>query len=190
MQVVEERPPYVQFERRAVENRAATLSTGVYAKVDVDFALITPAGTRDQIERQVSEWFPQLRQSVAEERFRQDWLDLYIGAYEAWKKNQEIPLDGTPIKTWNALSPAQQANLLSVNIRTVEDLAAATEEALQFLGMGARDLKLRAQAYLAASKDPGKLAAQLSELTAKVDTLTSALAAKDRELEALRAKAK
>lgn len=189
-EIAEERPPYVSFERRALEDRTKQIADGVWATVDADFALITPAGSRDQIERKVSEWFEYLKKSVREERFREDWLQGYQRAYEAWKNNQELPLEGTPIKTWNVLSPAQQQNFLNVNIRTVEDLAAASDSAMELFGMGALALRERARAYLSASKEPAKLAAQLTDLAQKLETLTSALAQKDREIEALKAAAK
>ena len=41
-------------------------------------------------------------------------------------------------------TPAEIANCLAVNVRTLEDLAGANEEALGRIGMGARALKTRA----------------------------------------------
>ena len=62
MQVAEARPPYVTFEAVAVEDRAASIEAGYYKTRDVDFAFITPQGSKDRIERNVKDWFEQLEQ--------------------------------------------------------------------------------------------------------------------------------
>lgn len=185
----EERPPYVDFVVKAVEDRNATVAAGRYIAKDVDYAVITPFGGKDRVERPVAEWFPQMEEAVRGERFRRDWLEAYKGAYRQWKAGEEIPLDGTPIKSWSLISPAQQRNLIELNIRTVEDLAQATEEALQHLGMGAVELKARAANWLVAQKNdqPGKLAMEISSLAAKVQELSASLEAKDRTIAALQA---
>lgn len=67
--VAEARPPYVMFETRAVEDRAASLEKGHYVTRDVDYAIITPMGSKDRTERVIKEWFDQLQQQVAEGRF-------------------------------------------------------------------------------------------------------------------------
>jgi hypothetical protein len=86
-----------------------------------------------------------------------------------WKKGEELPETGTPIKGWAVLSPAQQAAVLHANIRTVEDLAQATEEGITAIGMGGRTLKARAADWLAARGDgAGKTSAELEALRQKV----------------------
>jgi hypothetical protein len=46
------KPPYVRFEVRSVEDRTASIESGHYVGKDVIFAIVTPAGTRDRIERE------------------------------------------------------------------------------------------------------------------------------------------
>lgn len=181
---IEARPPYVRFERRAEEDRAASLAAGHYVAVDVDYALITPMGSKDTIERRVLEWLPQLEQQVREERFRSSWLSAYRESYAAWKEGREIPVEGTPIMSWPALSPAQVQGVLNARVRTVEDLASANEETLQRLGMGGRALKQRAVEWLAASKDVGKIA----ERAAALETANADLTAQNQSLMARLAK--
>lgn len=162
MEAKQDRPPFVNFEVRAEEDRTASIEQGHYVAVDVDYALITPAGSRDCVERKVSEWFAYLEEQVKSGRFPREWLDGFKHKYKHWKETQELPVDGTPIKTWNALSPAQCKMLLDLNVRTVEDLAAGNEELISRMGMGGRQLRERAVAWLATAKDVGRSSEQLA----------------------------
>jgi hypothetical protein len=182
---LEERPPYVRFERRAEEDRNASIEAGHYVAKDVDFALITPMGSKDTIERRVDEWFPQLQQQVGEQRFKSGWLSAYREMYSAWKEGREIPLSGTPVMSWPALSPAQVQALLHARVRTVEDLASANEETLQRIGMGGRALKQKAVEWIAASQSLGKQSEQIAALKAANEDLKSRNQSLEERLSAL-----
>lgn len=162
MQAAEARPPFVSFEAKAMEDRAKTIESGYYQTKDVDYALITPQGSKDRIEREVSDWLANLRQQVVEGRFPSDWCRHFEESYKAWKSGQELPLDGTPIRTWPALSPSQVKQILEIGLRTVEDLAASNEETIMRLGMGGRALKDRALSWLSAASTTGKAAEELA----------------------------
>jgi len=164
MELRQERPPYVIFERKPVEDRNASISQGRYMTRDVDFAIITPIGSKDRIPKQVDDWFKELEVMVREERMPAAWLEQWKQAYAAWRRGEELPVNGTPIKGWQMLSPAQQSNVISANILTVEDLAQATAEATQRIGMGALELKEKATSWLKASSGPGVLASENAAL--------------------------
>lgn len=164
MQIAEERPPYVTFEIRAVEDRQASIDSGYYQTKDVDFAFITPQGSKDRIERNVKEWFDQLENQCQQGRFKREWLTAYRGSYDAWKSGQELPLNGTAVLTWPVLSPAQAKQAIEHGVRTVEDLAAANEETIGRLGMGGRALKEKAVSWLAAAGSTGKVTEELNAL--------------------------
>lgn len=170
-EIAAERPPYVRFERRAQEDRAASIEAGHYVSRDIDFALITPMGSKDCIHRICSEWFENLTQQCQEGRFKIEWLGAFKASYAAWKEGKELPVSGTPILLWPAISPAQQEAILGARIRTVEDLAIANEEALHRIGMGGRALKDRAIQWLASAKDTGKLAERMAALETANATL-------------------
>lgn len=193
MQVAEPRPPYVTFETRAVEDRDASLLAGHFVTKDVDFAVITPQGSKDRVERIVSEWFEALTQHVQEQRFPSEWLRAFREAYTAWKEGREIPTVGTPVLTWPVASPAQVRQLLDLKIRTVEDLAGANEETLGRLGMGGRALKDRAKAWLETANSVGKVSEEVAALRlAKTNSdarslqLEAQVAELSRELKALK----
>jgi len=85
--------------------------------------------------------------------------------YEMYKDGKGMPESGTPLRICTTLfSPAEIANCLAINVRTLEDLAGANEEALGRIGMGARALKTRAQECLRAGE--GK------ESAMKIEALT------------------
>lgn len=155
MDQAKERPAYIRFERRAIEDRAASLATGMARTKDVDFVIITPVGTKDEIPRAVAEWLPHLTVQVQQGRLPSTHEVYYKQAYETWKRGEEMPADGTPIKGWQVLSPAQQQNCVTANIRTVEDLAALNGEGATRIGMGAQEMKQKAETWLRASKEIG-----------------------------------
>lgn len=167
IEMKEARPSYVVFERRAVEDRVASLSAGRYMTKDQDFAVITPVGSKDRIPRQVDEWFSSLEQQAREERIPSAWVNQYKEAYAAWKKGEEIPLHGTPIKGWAVLSPAHQLNVVSADILTIEDLAQANDEAMKRIGLGALELRDKAQAWLKSAGSQGIMTQEAAALKAK-----------------------
>jgi len=174
MEIAEARPPFVQFEVRAVEDRAASIAAGHYVGKDVNFALITPSGSHDCVEKYAEDWLAHITRESMDGRFPGAWVDYYKRAYARWCEGLEIPLEGTPLAQWPGLAPAMLKTLLSINIRTVEDLANCNEEALQRMGMGSRSLKARAQAFLSTSNDVGKVAEEVALLRDQNAKLTAA----------------
>lgn len=188
-EIMKERPPFVTFEVRAEEDRQASIESGQYKAKDVDYALITPAGSKDRVERVVSEWFTYLAEQVAQGRFPPEWLEGYKKGYQLWKEGQELPVSGSPIKTWNLLSPAQCKMLLDLHVRTVEDLAAANEELLGRIGMGGRALQASARDWLASAKDVGATAAKLTAVTTELEAAMNRIKALEEQNSRLQAAA-
>jgi hypothetical protein len=175
-EIMKERPAYVRFEKRVVEDRDASLKAGRFVGRDVVYALITPPGSKDIIPREVEStkdstgriinqgWLDYLETQVTEGRLPDQFLESYRRAYEKWKKGEEVPVNGTPIKTWPVLSPAQITNLIAMNIHTVEDLAALNEEGKARFGMGIIELQRKAINWLEAANSLGGVAARITAL--------------------------
>lgn len=163
-----DRPPYVQFETRAVENRGKSRELGVYSADDVNFAIITPQGSKDRIERNADEWLEQLDGEVRNQtgRWPPQWVEAYHSAYDAFKRGVAAPLNGTSVKNWPVASPSQVKTCLAAGCLTVEDIASANEPMLRLLGMGSRALKDSAIAWLA-TKDQAKYAEEMTQLRAE-----------------------
>jgi hypothetical protein len=187
MEIKEAQPPYVRFERRPVEDRPASMREGRYMTKDLDFAIVTPIGSKDMIPRVATEWLAYLEQQVKEGRFNAKWLDEYRAAYKAWQAGEEMPISGTPIKGWPLLSPAQQANVISANILRVEDLAGINDEAIRRIGPGALEMKEKAVAWLKAAKGSGVAAQEVADLTAKARQLQAQIESQQQMLRELRA---
>lgn len=180
MQKLEERPPFVRFETRSEEDREATIQAGHYVGRDVDYAFITPAGSRDVIERNVKEWLTQLDEQVLQERINPAWRNAFRDMYRAFVEGKELPITGTPIINWPGLSPSQTKQLQSLNLRAVEDVAAMNEETIARIGMGGRALKDRAVAYLETASNVGAVA----EVSAALKAENADLRRQNEELQA------
>lgn len=185
MQERKERPALVRFETVAQEDKAASQAAGHYVAKDVDYALITPPYSKDVMKHKVKDWFPNLEQKVAMGQMPQEWLDLYKKQYEAWKNGQEIPVLGTPIKGWPVISPAQTETLIAMGVRTVEDLAQINDEGIRRVGMGAVDLKNKAQAWLSSAKDLGPVVMENAQLKQQVAVLEGSVSTLTKQVESL-----
>lgn len=168
----EERPPYITFESRPVEDRAASIKNGRWTAKDVPYVIITPQGSKDRIERNAAEWFTEKRQHVQEQRFPGKWLRAYEEAFEAWKKDEEPPVNGAPLRNWPPISPTQYKTLRDLRLLTVEDLASANEETLSRIGMGGRALKAKAVEWLAQASGLGIQVEEAERLRADNVTLS------------------
>jgi hypothetical protein len=138
-----ERPPYIRFELRAVPDRS-----GAAEFRDVEMVLITPQGSRDCVERLVTDWFEANKKAVREGRLPAEWNTAFHEAYRLWKDGQEVPINGFALSGWPAISPAMLKTCNALGMRAVEDVAAMNEESIARLGMGGRALKERAIAFL------------------------------------------
>jgi len=128
-----------------------------------------------------------LADEVRDGRFEATWLDGYKASYKMWKDGQELPENGYPVVNWPVLSPAQVRLCLDFGLRTVEDVAAMNEEAVNRLGMGSRALKQRAADWLSSSKSIGIPAEELSALKTENADLKTTLAALTEQVKALQA---
>lgn len=171
IQIADAKAPWIMFERRAVEDRNESIAQGHFVAKDVDFVLVTPHGSKDQIEREVQDWFTNMEQQVREQRLDPSWLSAYKQAYKNWLEGKETPVEGTSILNWPLISPAQVKLLQDLHILTVESLAEANEEAIRRMGMGSRVLVQKAQEYLKQAKDHGKSVEEVVDLRGRVQSL-------------------
>jgi hypothetical protein len=159
-----ERPAFVRFEQVAFEDKRATLKAGRSVSKNVDLVYVTPPYTKEVFEAKWETWIANQERNVKNNRTPQAWVDHWKKAYAAFKKGQEAPLNGTPIKEWSAISPAQIKNLIAMHILTIEDLAGCNDEGLRRLGMGGRDLVNKAKNWIKSTEDHGSVTIELTEL--------------------------
>jgi hypothetical protein len=155
--------PILRFYTEPVEQTALSAEQGRPVYKDVDYVGITNPGSRDE------------HVAVAEKKAK---TDEYIAwAYKKWKVTQEQVVDGTPVETVPFLGKAQVMELKAINIHSLEQLATASEPALQRM-MGLRDLKKKAEAYMAAAKDSAivtKMQHELSQRDAEIASLKASM---------------
>lgn len=165
----EGRPAYVQFEMRAVEDRAGSAEKGHPVYKDVAWAIVTaPGGTSTVIEKRAEDFL--------KAKANTEFGDHYRRTYQAWMEGQEPPIDGVPLAEWPGITPAQMKTCQAANIRSVEDLAAAPDDALRRIGIGARALQERAKAWLETSASIGVTSEELAALREENASLRAAAA--------------
>jgi len=172
---------YVDFEMRPHEDRNASIAAGHPVFVDVEYAIITMPGGSLVVDKIVTdellyEWKHGGRGKPPSK--------FALNAYEAWKEGREAPLEGTDLRNWPGVTPAQLKTCIAANIKTVEDLATANAEGTKRLGMGGVALVQKAKAYLENAND-NKASEAISALKTEVEALMKALDKKDAQINEL-----
>lgn len=171
--------PHVRFETRSAEDRAASIEAGKKVYKDLDWVIITPPGGKDVVENHAEQWLANIRDRAQVGQYDPEWVEAFSKMYGMYKEGKELPEDGTPLRMCTTLfTPAEIQNCLGANVRTLEMLAGANEEALGRIGMGARALKTRAQESIKVGDSAGSamkveaLQIENAELKSKVAALT------------------
>lgn len=115
-------------------------------------------------EKVADEWLAHISREALEGRYDPSWVAQFKLEYEAFLKGNELPREGTPIRTWGAISREQGTRLVAMNITTVEDLAAQPDSGLGTLGLDGRYLRDLAKNFLSAGQGNIAMAKELSEL--------------------------
>lgn len=101
--------------------------------------------------------------------------DIVRPHYERWKEGNELPEDGTPLRSWNGANPNQVEILIAQRIRTVEDLAMLPDSGLERMGAGMRAVRDAAKRWVAAS-DTREVASQMATMQAENEALKQQMA--------------
>lgn len=155
---------YVQFYFEALKDDEASVQAGRPIYHDCEFIKIIPVGDKNTV----------VCEPVTDEhRFR--WPQQYA----AFKAQQHQPQEGTPLEEWPPLTKSQVLMFKAVNVHTVEQLSNVSDGNLQNLGIGARELREKAKAYIASAEgSSGTLAIQhqLAEALKQIEGLKNQLA--------------
>lgn len=149
----DESSAYVEFTLDAVLDQFQMDETGIPVYHDVERITIWNPGKRDTIKENVTEFHKR--------RFKEQ--------YEAFKAGREPSHDGLPLTEWPVLTKAAALNLRNSRIFTVEQLASVTDPNLDSLGLGGRELRDKAKAYIdraVGSKEITKVFAEMAALKA------------------------
>jgi hypothetical protein len=159
---------YLRFSYDSKVNEAASRASGrsLYDNVLI-MDIISPgqkvSQPRFEIERVFSNQsraampaLPPVKRSI-----KYDEYAKYIEQYKAQEAGSD--LGGTPLKMWPRMDRPTVAMLAAVNIFTVEALAGINDTGLQNLGMGARELREQAKAWLENANDTGGISKYIAE---------------------------
>lgn len=98
----------------------------------------------------------------------------FAAAYAQFKNKNLQVSEGTPITEWGILTKSQAMMFKALNIHTVEALASVSDANLSNLGMGARDYREKAIAFINQAKDGSglvKLQEENKELRTQMEAL-------------------
>lgn len=115
------------------------------------------------------------------------YAQAYADQYRKFKAQEAQDVSGTPLSEAPFLQENKRRELKALNIHTVEALAALDGTPLKQLGMGGRELKTQAEAYLAkaaGSADVTEMAARIAQLEQQLkdrDGLIDNFASKQRK---------
>ena len=161
-----EKPVIVEFMTKAVKLEFRSKQEGRPVYEDQEFVTILIPGTRG---------------TSAHEPVNDEHRARWPKEYAAFKEGKELPLEGTPLANWpnSSMTRSRVEELAFFNVRTVEQLAAVDDAAVQRLGMGAWEMRENARKFLDVAKNG---TAPLERLVATNATLTSENVRLTREL--------
>lgn len=107
---------------------------------------------------------------------------------ERWEKDQTLPVNGMALEAWPGINKAQIKACKDLGLRSVEDIATATDSIRQKLGIGASDLMAKAKAFVA-NKEGAAQAAKIAQLERLVEEQGKALDEARATIDSLGAKA-
>lgn len=136
--MADEKGVFPRFFNKAVPDQAASDKEGRPMFRTEEFVEITFAGNPLNV--------PVLK--VTDEH-RKRWPEHY----KQFKDGQERQVVGMPLEQWPQVTLDQVEGLKALKIFSVEDLANLDDQGLQRLGMGGRELRAKAEAYIKAAKD-------------------------------------
>lgn len=160
-----DRPPFIRFDlMESGVDKEASERAGRPVPRTVPFVFITQPGSKDVLEAEADEWLERKRREAIEGRYSPEWVQRFQLQYDEWKKGNELPREGTPIKTWYALNKEQINRLIAIGLTTIEDLASYPDSSLGTIGLDGRYLRDLAKNSIKEGLDVGVQAKKIADL--------------------------
>ncbi len=168
----DKRPPFVRFEEREMGiNAEATEKEGRPIPRVVVLALITSHGSKDVHEKIATDWLAQIKRQALAGEYPPEWLAHFELQFKEWQRGNELPREGTPVKTWQMCTREASTRLVALGITTVEDLAQFPDSNLSMIGMDGRYLRDLARNWITEAKDKGSNAKALADANVEIERL-------------------
>lgn len=186
--IFDKRPPYVRFEERehGIDHEASDKAGRPIPRV-VNMACITNAGSKDVHEAIAEDWLTKIRTLALRNEYPLEWANHFRAAYEEWKKGNELPREGTPVKTWQMVTREQANRCHTIGYTTVEDLAQVPDSALGQIGLDGRYLRDLARGWVQEAADKGVNARAIADANVRIEDLERSNAEMRQQMQALRA---
>lgn len=137
-----------RFYKESRENKARSAEEGRYACDEVEMVEIVHPGDN---------------KTAFVDYVKPEYIERFRDQYEAFKRGEVRAASGTPLEHWPILNTARVAELKAIGILSVDELAAVSDHTLTKMGMGARDLREQARAFISAAKGGAGVAHLVSE---------------------------
>lgn len=168
--IADKRPPFVQYEEREIGiNAEASQTAGRPIPRVLTLACITPHGSKDRFEKEADVWLKEIRNKALHGEYPLEWVNFFEAQYAEWKKGNELPREGTPTRTWPAVTKEQGVRLIAMGYTTIEDVAQIPDSALGQVGPDGRYLRDLSRSWINDSKDKGINARALADANAKIE---------------------
>lgn len=116
--------------------------------------------------------------AIVTDEHRQRWPEQY----DAFKRNEEWSVDGTPLEQWPFLKKVNVLELKAMGVFSVEQAAGLSDAACQRIGMGGQAIRQAAAAYL----DDAQAMAIVSEAISEREKAETRAAHAEKQLAELR----
>lgn len=187
--LMDKRPPFVRFEEREFGvNHEASERAGRPVPRVIVMACITPHASKDCFEKPAEEWLTQIKQKALRGEYPVEWYNHFDLQFSEWKKGNELPREGTPVQTWQAVTKEQGIRLRACGFTTVEDVAQIPDSGLGVVGLDGRYLRDLARSWMNEAKDKGINAKALADANVRIAEQEAQIARLNQRLEALEAK--
>jgi hypothetical protein len=152
------------FKTIALENKRKSVDSGRPIYEDVEVCEIRFAGSKECYvfpSTQVSHW--ENDEETGEQR-QLTYAERFPRQYQQFKAKMAQTKSGTPLDYIPFLTDAKRAELRALSIYTVEALAELDGQPLKNLGIGGRELKNKALAYLENANHDGVILRQQQQI--------------------------
>lgn len=139
---------FAEFYMEAVEFKAESEKEGRPVFKEIPYIRLMVVGDRNNIlETKATDYYKQ--------RYPREW--------KAFQDREQGTIVGTPLSQWPQITKSQVKEAEFFNIKTVEQLSEVSDSALQKIGMGWMELRMKARNYLEAAKSDSFKSAQAAE---------------------------
>jgi hypothetical protein len=156
----------VTFKHLAVQNPLKSKEAGCPKFDDIEICEIRFAGNREKVGHFPAHEICRTERDMEGNVNELTYAMLYNKEYLAFKAGSSQAISGTPTSELPFLSQGKRLELKALNIHTCEALAAVDGNNLKMLGMGGRELKNQAQAYLDKAAEGASAASMATRLAA------------------------